>query len=512
MINSAKKIFRKELGVASVLVPMFIIAAVVFLLGQALVIGGNRSLDDVNQIDSAAAFHLAETGLENATARLVGQGEPDATLVSSVCSLLPSEPAVTLGRGTYVFEAAQGAGTVCTRGCTVRVRGEVRRTKRVIERTTCVGEAQGNTGFAGSDLRPISSGIKNSLGIAGFAVFNLAWRIQGSDGFSTTGGASSASCLNCIESDPLWTLQSNTGGTSSAGSMGAAISIPANGTVMIQQKVTAKDKGKDVRVDRNYVQVGIVLPSLTTNTIGKVGTYSKYGTSGSDITSNNSADQETFGGVPHWSQNNNWCADADTLAMGITGSVTANGRDAQFASITFDTDTQKKVLGSETGYKARFPASDTPEAAGDLVSEIYILHNPLTPVLIASGTSVGNIITVGSTDKLIPGTILRVMSGAGLLQPMTKVVEILSPTQLRVDLLPTTPIAKDAKICGGICAFFNPSVSAYTRFAVKIDTSTQGKITQWAAGFACFKNVDGTKIRPVLSARAISKNWREVIQ
>lgn len=493
------------------LVPVFIIAAIVFILSQALIIGANRSIDDVNQIDSVAAFHLAETGLENAAARLLGSAEINPGDVSGTCAALATEPAVALGRGSFVFETPASASSVCTSSnleCLTRVRGVVNRAERVLERTTCIRADLGDAGFGGTPPNPINMSIKNTLGVAGIAVFNLAWRIQGSEGQNTVGGASDATCTNCIATNnPLWTLPSNTGNVAT-GSMGSAISVPAGQSVSIAQKVEAKVSGQTTTVDRNYVQVGIVLPGSASSSVTVIGSYSKSGSN--DSTTNNSATSTTYGFLPHFSTNNNWCKDADTLVLGISGSVTTLGKDATFASITFDSVTQKKVLGTEVGYKARFPEATTSDAAGDLVSEIYVLYNPAATLVGVSSS--GNVIKVQSTTGLVNGTVLRVSSGTGALAANTKVIGINSSSnEVTVDKAPTTAIGANAAICGGICAFFDPNVGAFTQFAVVTNnTSTTGQITQWAAGAACFRGVDGSKIRPVRKAIPSFKNWREV--
>lgn len=500
----------RERGVVSVLVPVFIIAAIVFILSQALIMGGNKTLDDVNQIDSVAAFNLAETGLENASSRLISSAEIDGS-VSSICSAFASEAAVSLGRGSFQFETPPSSTPVCNSPsleCVSRVRGRVGNAQRVLQRTTCVRADLGDAGFGGTSSSPLSMSIKNTTGTAGVAIFNLAWRIQGSEGYSTVGNASDAFCTNCINPNPLWSLWSNKGGgTSAAGSMGAAVSVPAGGVVSIEQGISSDVGGKTTLVDRNYVQVGLVLPSAPPASVTLIGKYFQDGAVNS--TSNNNASGVTVGYLPYITTNSNWCNDADTLVLGISGSVTTLGKDATFQSILFDTSLQNKLMGSESGYKARFPEPITTEAKGDLVSEIYILYNPRASLVGVSST--GNVVKVQTPVTLKAGTVLRVTSGTGRLAANTRVVsDVVNATEFAVNPAPTTAITAGNVICGGVCAYFDPA-STYTQFEVRTNnSSTTGQITQWAAGVACFRGVDGSKIRPVRQAKPSFKNWREV--
>lgn len=99
-------------------------------------------------------------------------------------------------------------------------------------------------------------------------------------------------------------------------------------------------------------------------------------------------------------------------------------------------------------------------------------------------------------------------SGAGAFQAATTVQSV-GADSFTVSSVPTTAIY-GAKVCGGICAFFNSpsSTTEVTQFTVV----RSGGTAQFAGGFVCLRGVDASKIAPVTSTTTKAGRWQETVQ
>lgn len=127
-----------------------------------------------------------------------------------------------------------------------------------------------------------------------------------------------------------------------------------------------------------------------------------------------------------------------------------------------------------------------------------------------------NTIIKTSTVTLTAGTtaptgspIIAVRAGTGTFATGTTVSTVTSATQFKVSAVPTVSLF-GAKICGGICAFFNhTSVGATTPF-----TLTMTNTSQWAAGLTCLKGVNKDDIVGLTGtgAAVAATTWYEPVR
>jgi hypothetical protein len=98
--------------------------------------------------------------------------------------------------------------------------------------------------------------------------------------------------------------------------------------------------------------------------------------------------------------------------------------------------------------------------------------------------------------------------GAGAFPAGTKVVSV-GVDSFTVSAAPSTGLY-GAKVCGGLCAFFNSpsSTSAITDYSV----TKSGGTLQFAGGFVCLRGVDYSKIAPITSTTLKTGRWQETIQ
>jgi len=485
---------ERQHGVVSVVVIVFIISAVIFVLGATALLSGRKAVDSKEYLDSIAALYVAESGAELAFAKVSKN--------SAACSSYQSGSKTSVGRGSFQFITPSAPSD--PNNCAIRVKGTVESAQRTVEIEIVPGIKLGTANFGGTGVAPyspITMRLFNDAGVPGKAIFNLAWRKHGSTGHDkeVTGGQSIANqCTDCPYQ--LWQLESSSG-TPSVGSLGTVVSIGANQSVDVYQTLTKA---------RNYAEVGMVMPGM--------GAPGQPLTSGSfavvKFTTNTDSKKITTGKVlGGHAGTSNWCTGADTLVFGISGRA-ADNFTAQITSITFNTagtPAQPIALTPNPNRVAHFPdvdGSDYPYAQGDIFSEIWYTYNPFYSS--AQASSSGTTVTVPSTTGLQGGTILKVYSGTGAFVGSTRVVNgSITPTTFQVSTPPSVPLV-NATICGGICALFdNPaSASATTTFSI---TRTDVTDSEWAGGFVCLSGVDPSRIKPVTASNARLARWHEVL-
>lgn len=499
MIRAPHSPGSQQRGVISIVVILFIITAVIFVLGATSLLSGKKALDSKEYLDSIAALYVAESGAELAFAKISKD--------SATCSTYQSGGSTAVGRGQFQFVTA--ATPSDPNNCAIRAQGTVELARRTIEIEINPGTKLGTAGFGGTGIDPylpITMRLFNDSGVRGMAVFNLAWRRHGSTGHEkdTPGGQSdAASCAGCSQ---LWSLESSSG-TPSVGSLGTALPIAANTTVNVSQSLSFA---------RNYAEVGMVMPGMggatQPNLIGSYATVK-------DTTNTASSNPTTgtvasgFGSSNKWCSNSDPSSGADTLVFAVSGRA-ADDFTAQITSITFNSGgipAQPITLLPASNRVAHFPGvdgSDFPNAQGDIFSEIWYTYNPY--YYTAGASSTGSTVTVSSTAGLKESTILKVYSGTGAFVGNTRVVKgSITPTTFQISSAPTVPLV-NATICGGICALFdNPaSSSATTIFSI---TRTVVTDSQWAGGFVCLSGVNPDLIKPVTATNARLVRWHEII-
>lgn len=481
----------RQHGVVSVVVIVFIITAVIFVLGATSLLSGKKAVDSKEYLDSMAALYVAESGAELAFAKISKN--------STACSSYQSGGDTYVGRGKFQYVPASAPSDA--NNCSVRIKAGVELAQRTIEIEIVPGIKLGTAGFGGTGVNPysaISMRLFNDAGVRGMAVFNLAWRRSGSTGHSKDAPGGQADATKCSDCTQRWNLESSSG-TPSVGSLGTSLPIDANQTVNVSQTLS---------VARNYVEVGMVIPGLGgSDQPALIGTYSKT----KDTTNTSSTNPTTYGSLPSgFTATNRWCSNsdpssggADTLVFGVSGRAADNFA-AEIISIKFNSlfDLTRVAHFPDTN------GSDYPSAQGDIFSEIWYAYNPY---YFANGaTSSGLTVTVASTAGLKEDTVLKVYSGTGTFVSNTRVVKgSITPTTFQVNVKPTTDLS-GATICGGICALFNDPANdkTTTTFAV---TRTDVTGAEWAGGFVCLSGVNRDQITPITTSSARLARWHEII-
>lgn len=136
----AAPIRRKPLGWISIPALVFLIAAVFFVMSQAITIVGNKSVDGQLASDSVHAFYLAESGVEYSWGRLTTAIEGNENL-QAACTNLASAGTFQLGQGQFQFQTPSVAPTKDL--CTIRVMGVVGSARRVIEAAADITRVRG---------------------------------------------------------------------------------------------------------------------------------------------------------------------------------------------------------------------------------------------------------------------------------------------------------------------------------------------------------------------------------
>lgn len=399
-------------GFASIPLLVFLLVAVTFLMTQTYYSTTARLGNDVGQADSAAAFFVAESGIEVGTAILsvaVDQLEFDAA-----CNTLKSLPDASIGRGTtsYQWQSATSDTDAEISTCTFRATGRVNQAKRTIEKMMEYRVQRGLAGFSEAEAgtsRTTSGTLKvKSSGGTAVAILNSAYRIKGSEGYDDLlvalgldgNATSSPACGNC---SVKWNLESSSG-AQSVGSIAVAETLASSDT-SLRQQIYTKTGNAESPTPRNYVQVGALVKGPNPNLEGV------YAASG-DTTNNNATDTSTglfvTGSVDDKTARASLargcnavggscaCYRSDLLIFAVSGRVNPTNLPAgtysgSFDSVTFDTDTS-----GYTGYKfsmqplVHFPAVDepTPGAQGDLFAEMWYAFNPY---LLANITGVSTV-------------------------------------------------------------------------------------------------------------------------
>jgi hypothetical protein len=544
MIKKPQFARKDQRGIVSILVILFLITVVVFVLSQPVILSGSRSADDLQQVASSDSMYLAESGIEEAAARLLFAAEFGIPEFRQLCGELPAGGDIEVEGTKFRFvEAPVHSTPNC---CNIRAQGEKDGLKRTIQKTLCVQSELGHADFGGKQPKPVVMKIKNRSSKDGVAVFNFAWRRQGSDGNTTVGNSVSAQCDNCVQPNPLWSLESSQG-IPSVGSLGAGKLVARRDRVDIEVSI---------QEDRNFVYVGMILPGDNVQPRGSYFLDKNGGTKGPSASEY--SDGNVVDGLTAPSTANPWCRHADTMILGISGKADpASNLDlsAKFTEVTLDYGSgvnQKNwtlVANNDPNYVAHFPVAGTERAWGDIFSEIYVLFNPnvgpdrpAVPAASGQVTVVSNLTadakvvfddSAGTLEALVaqkaagqqivdPVIRLRGSPAGAFIPPGTRIkLDTMRQVELGLEFqldfrnqngtnwTGSTPVLRAGDtVCGGICAFFSPGSNVNTPFRLR----KQGGVTQWAGGFACYSGVDGAEVRPFAQITPSFGNWKEIVE
>lgn len=394
----------RQRGIVTVMAAVILIAAVIFVLSQALGISGSNSMDNTLQMQSTAALFQAESGIERAMGGLSFVNDP-------------TKPAACAGLGVGFYQTGSGIGftvsgasektdgTACVSTacpvCSVTSTGCVgcsasvspNRASRTVNRKISTTATSGIGGQKpGAPTALVTMTLVNTSELTGVGFFNLATRRNGADRESvcstvTVGTATVASCT------ALWNDSSqNGGGTPSVGGLGTGVVIAGGLSADIVQ--TMQDKFGNSDDTRNFAEVGAIVPgkdsttapSMVSGSAGNVPvayeTNSKTANNG--VTNNGAATANTsackVSGTPQTCTS--WCDGydsqgkngADLLLMGFSGRNSTVSLTNKLAAVTFGSTT-----GSALDALVSFPA-DTPNAGalgaqGDVYADIWYKKN-----------------------------------------------------------------------------------------------------------------------------------------
>lgn len=478
-------------GFVSIAAVFFVILCVFYILSQTLGMLGNKSIDSVQYLNGMKALYIAESGVERAIGTISKTIAADDTQLDAACTAARFDNSgtsntVPFAGGSFQYDS-NITPTPPTGVCGIRVIGKFAQAQRTVQSLVNVSSEIGTAGFGHN----ITMRLENNTSVPGVAVFNLAWRRLGSTGFSTSGGQATASACTLPGCGMQWNIESSSG-TPSVGTLGTAVGIGASSGVDVVQTLSS---------DRNYAEVGMVMPGLVSQPVIK-------GNFADNKRTANTSNQTVTTGDTSSGEANNWCNAADTLVFGVSG----RGNDdvtGAFSSVVFNTAGSPSQPIPLT-WIAHFPNTDGTTAGvfGDVFSEIWYTYNPY--VRLTGATSVGTTITVPTAVSLKAGTILQVYSGTGALAGSTRVAaDIVNKTQFQVTATPTTPL-NNATVCGGICALFNnpASTNSSTTFAL---TRATNAAQQWAGGFICLSGVDPSKVHRIARSSAKISQWNEIV-
>jgi hypothetical protein len=386
-----------------VVVALLIVAGVVFILMQAMRASNSTATDTVRQMDSTAALLLAESGLQRLQSVVLKAAQSNA-LQESTCTAFNNTGPYALGRGSFSYPSVTASpagcnptGTPCAR-CTATVTGTVGSTLRSLDATLNFTAVNGTTGKG----QTVTMVLKNTYDRPALALFNLAWRRQGSGGQATasycTNGATDCGNRYHVVAQA---------GNNDVGALGVSVGILAN--------TDSKPVTQTLSANRAYAEVGALFPALDGATtwpkvLGSYWDDASNGNSNATVGTNNVDSGLVNSGVANTTANciaspntysggskqtcNSWCRDtvtgasADTLVFGISGRSGATGSvQERINQVTFNTS-GTPAQAVPLSRLVHFPTADIVNST-DVFSEIWKVYNP------AFGPTAGSAVTVG---------------------------------------------------------------------------------------------------------------------
>lgn len=422
---------RCQRGIIAVMAVLLLVIAVIFALSQTLSITGATNTGNPQQLNSTAAFFLAESGVENAQAILRTAGQA-GTNNDTTCTNLTLLSPVSLGtgtlQGTFQYVAAVsapnpcgGTNPACT-DCAVTVTGNVGSSSRRIlahmtaNRTDGV-EGQTNSTCSTANCSPsFTLNLKTSLPNS-FAFTHLAYNPPSNWGGITTAANCQdngpGSITTCIES---WHIP----GTyyNNEASQGVYASVPTPGTYSITESLF-DNTSPPVDTRRNYVLAGITVSPPTGGSVSHVGSFALTPSGCPDptqprtepVTANCSSYDYQHGYIPtNWlcsasnGSTSSWsrAATSDTLIAGFGGKPYYPGSNSRcpdyFNSATNRCMNQLNAL-SLNGQPLFYQLTMAGTQGDYMYSEIWYSNNPVYDATAVNANNGGAIFTgtIGAT-------------------------------------------------------------------------------------------------------------------
>lgn len=356
----------------------------IFVLTQTMSITGTISIDNKQQLDSTAALFLAESGLEQARAKIaLNKSNCCKYHVTNCPNGFKDTP---LGSGNFVFSTP----TVSSTGCSVTVEGQVGSARRTI---SLAFNFAGATAFCNKENISPSDCSNASANLAGTPPVNPTWSLTLPSGAGVgffnlaAEGAAGISSAYPATSAERWKYSSP---SSLPAVLGASYTVSQQGADTSVYQVL-NTKSSDAALAGVSFSGGTWLGKYadSSNTV-KSGTTSMSGI--------------TTDGVP-----NGWCGavsnglviDGNTLVMGFSAHSNGKARTDGLGSVIFDA--RDDGSGINMDRKARTPrmpsSGDDPDAlASDKVySEIWYKQNaPFHQGFWITGKLTGATVTLAS--------------------------------------------------------------------------------------------------------------------
>ncbi len=388
-------------GLVSVFAVLLLFAGVSFFLLQTLRQSAQGGIDNLRQLDSQAALLLAESGLERARALLQSVDLSQAASCQSLASVSP----YSLGDGSIVLAGSssrQGQACVsdcdlCTVSATGRVRGSVRELLLVLPQAGRSSAA----GCGGSGVSPPACPFAEIAAADWHAVIEHSVPLQpapallltnlgfvrhpaGSGnvlpGSSCMATASGGSVQNC---ESQWFTESDSGsGADGVASRGAAVALDAldyqlrqqlgANTLFVASAATFRGPAGRPELVGSYWSAG-----RTTSASAAGSGATNDGTAclaGDPVSAGCPAGTAVNLGDPQGRQaSRSWCAGADTLVIGFTGS-SASGSSGRLNALLFGPD---QLPATEiASARVEFPLTVPGQTSSRLYSTLSYLYNP----------------------------------------------------------------------------------------------------------------------------------------
>lgn len=436
------RLHSHQRGIVSVAAAIILIAAVVFVLTQTYGIVGTSSQSHAQQMDSAAAFFLAESGLEQGQGKLRLAADPTA---QSVCLTDIPGTSPTIGRGTFTLTTASTGCDVanlnCT-SCTITSTGKVGGASRTVVSVISLSAPSGGAmGCGGGGTTPVvcpvpttpaaylNKDIVQSINVTTVPVIlfsNMAYLRHPAGGANNVNAATGCVLLGPSASGCIteWNDESNTSaGNSVVGSRGASVLINTQGNYTFTQHLTA---------DSLFAAVGAKF-GATGGTLTISGSYWRDSGSGGTASNNATASGTTNNGAacatndgsatcPNATSppapipdppsagsaqtSRSWCYDADTLVLGFSGKSSTNNSGALTA---FQLGTSPSSSVPSGLSIAAFP-NPVAGTNSELYSAMRYIYNPT--YLSANDVASGAVVT-GQAGAIFTG---QLTNGSNLME------------------------------------------------------------------------------------------------
>jgi hypothetical protein len=503
-------VHRAHRGAASVLFVVLLVAGVLLILAQGTDLLRNRSTSAGQDLDSAAALMLAESGLQRAEA-MVTRAVNAGTMVAADCSAVAAGGPFALGRGSFSYGSATPAPPACSYlgspclGCSVSATGKVGSAERTLSMDFSFATAYGTTGRG----QTVTMVLRNDDPEPAIALFALGWRRQ------DAGGNAKSTISSCPGGCTLlWNLESSSGQPSS-GSMGTAVPIGPNGANMpVVQAIS---------LPRDYSEVGALFRGKSGIAPTVIGAY--WADSGTQATATNQQSGTTGatnsgvagGGTcligtsgpnqvpnPPGSSTTQTCTDWCAGAGGVgTVDTIVFGASARSGTLTDQFSSPVSFNSVPLDWVVRYPNAQSitvPNATGKIYSEIWWKYNePFTSTFTLSGSTLTGMSSYPGTLHAAAGAGITIsgMNGAGR---NAGSVTALSGVKICVgDTIDSARLPASTTIAslGGIATPGTCRTNAATAFAITISQNT-------TSGGSSFFTVRNTTLTPTATTGSIA--------